>query len=170
MDQFRALGQRIGLPAEKLPEARAQLDARAQMQANLLAELKISIDQQSDQFSQLLTLVRALAEQLPTGIYAAHEAVYAHQNTTDVQPYDLDVPDGDWAIDRVITFTNSATGGAGTAVVGVRGLFGQAIWYPAEGVHILNVPIVSRRLELIPASAQTAGAFQVFVFVLRQQR
>lgn len=172
MDRIRLPG--LGAIGRESADTRAQLEARADFNARMAADLTLNLQQHIDGLAALTAQLAELVRRTPSGARIGRDYIFTHRNTTDVQQYQLLVPPGNWLLERIIWSSNSAAGSIGVNSVGIRGLVGAHIIYPPmDTISALSsvdlvLPINSRNLEMVPQSAQPSGATTLIVLILTE--
>lgn len=164
----------LQLGGAKLPKHQDQIEARAEFNANLAAQLQIKIDQNTDQLTKVIALLGDLVALQGPGRVVVREYTYVNRGVLGTDTFDLVVPDGDWLLERMITLATSPAGISGSPNVGMIGLFGRNVMWGGTtigadtNIFELNVPITTRRLEFTTSTILAAGATVTYLFVLRQ--
>lgn len=172
--RFTDAAKMLQLGGAKLSKHQDQIEARAEFNANFAAQLQIKLDQNTDQLAKVIAQLGSIAARLGSGAVVVQEYTYTNLNAVGEDFFDLEVPEGSWLLERVITLASTASEIAGSPNVGVRGLFGRnAFWGGSvigadTNVFEFNIPITTRRLEFATNSVQAAGSTCTFLFVLRQ--
>lgn len=164
----------LQLGGGKLPKHQDQIEARAEFTANLAAQLQIKIDQNTDQLTKVIALLGDLVTRQGPGRVVVQEYTYVNTGALGRDTFDLEVPQGDWLLERVITLATSPAGISGSPNVGVVGLFGRNVMWGGTtigadtNIFDLNIPITTRRLEFTTSTILAAGATVTYLFVMRQ--
>lgn len=162
------------LGGDRTPREQDRIDARAAFTANLQAQLAVNIAENTDQMAKVLTVLGEIRDRLAVGSVIVQEYTFTHDGTLNVDLFDLEVPEGQWVLTRVIALATTAGGQAGSVSAGIRGLFGRNVCWcgtvigPDTFGLDLGIPIRTRSLELVPNTAAGAGTAVTFLFVLTQ--
>lgn len=162
--------QMIGLPPERDPDLRAQIEGRAEMNAKLAAEINISIRENANATAKLLGYLEAINERQKINRAQVVHATYIHDGaTTTPVGYTLEVPEGRWRLARIVGFATDPAGAAITPTIAITYLFPGLRLPVASGAMELQLPIGTRRVELSPAASLAAGTVQTVVFVVEHE-